>query len=511
MTERAKRPPQTDEAKTDDLRRENERLRRERDRLQREHDRLERQIERLRRENDRLTKALDAARRAAKRQAAPFSKGAPTPTPRQAGRRVGCRHGAHAHRPVPAVIHERYAAPLPPACPSCGGRLHRTRVATQYQEELPLVTPLVRRFDVHVGRCRACGTRVQGRHPLQTSDALGAAAVHLGPHAVALLTVLNKHLGLSHGKIAAFLHTQFALGVTPSAVTQALHRAARQAQPTYAAVCATIRGSPMVVPDETSWKVNGRSHWLWAFATPTATAYTIRRGRGFADAAAMLGADFRGTLVRDGWCAYKEFHHATHQSCLAHLLRHSRDIVADYPRVAWPARVHRLLLRALALRRRRDQGVVSVHGAAVARGRLIRELLDLLARPRRTLTLRRFARHLTTELPAIFSFLFDPTLDATNWRAEQALRPAVVNRKVCGGNRSARGADTQQVLTSVIRTAQQQQQPVTDVLVDLLRARQPIISPALQLRAHRTFHRPSPGPKTAGISFQAAHRAASVG
>jgi len=446
-------------------------------------ERLRREVERLRRENERLKRELDLARRAARRQAAPFSKGAPTPTPRHPGRRAGRRYGPHAHRPVPTTIHERYAAPLPSACPSCGGRLQRTRVAAQYQEELPVVTPVVRRFTVHIGRCRVCGVRVQGRHPLQTSNALGAAAVHLGPRAVALIAILNKQLGLSHGKIAAFVQTQFSLAVTPSAITQALHRAARQAQPTYAALCATIRGSPMVVPDETSWKVNGHSHWLWAFATPTATAYAIRRGRGFADAAAMLGADFRGTLVRDGWCAYKEFHHATHQSCLAHLLRHSREVVADHPRVAWPARVHRVLLRALALRRRRDHGLVSAHGAAVARGHLIGALLNALARPGHTLTLQRFARHLTTELPAIFSFLFDPTLDATNWRAEQALRPAVVNRKVCGGNRSARGAATQQVLTSLIRTAQQQHLSATDVLIQLLHARQPIVSPALQLRA----------------------------
>jgi transposase len=448
-------------------------------------ERLRREVERLRRENERLKVELDLARRAAKRQAAPFSKGAPTPTPQPPGRRGGCRHGAHAHRPVPPVVHERYQAPLPAACPACGGGIARTRVASQYQEELPVVTPVVRRFAVHIGRCRACGTRVQGRHPLQTSDALGAAAVQLGPRAVALITILNKQLGLSHGKIAAFLHAQFSLEVTPSAVTQALHRAARQAQPTYAALCATVRGSPMVVPDETSWKVNGRSHWLWAFTTPTVTAYAIRRGRGFADAAAMLGADFRGTLVRDGWCAYKEFHDATHQSCLAHLLRHSRDVVADHPRVAWPARVHRLLLRALALRRRRDQGVVSPHGAAVARGRLRHELLDALARPKRTLALQRFARHLTTELPAIFSFLFDPTLDATNWRAEQALRPAVVNRKVCGGNRSARGAETQQVLTSVLRTAQQQHRSASAVLVELLQARQPSVSPTLEVARSR--------------------------
>ena len=60
-----------------DLIRENERLRRELERAARERTRLERERDRLRRENERLKHELDLARRAAKRQAAPFSKGAP--------------------------------------------------------------------------------------------------------------------------------------------------------------------------------------------------------------------------------------------------------------------------------------------------------------------------------------------------------------------------------------------------------------------------------------------------
>ncbi len=60
----------------------------------------------------------------------------------------------------------------------------------------------------------------------------------------------------------------------------------------------------------------------------------------------------------------------------------------------------------------------------------------------------RFARHLATEFAAVFLFLWDLSIDATNWRAEQAIRPAVVIRKVCGGNRTRHGADTQQVLAS---------------------------------------------------------------
>jgi transposase len=91
----------------------------------------------------------------------------------------------------------------------------------------------------------------------------------------------------------------------------------------------------------------------------------------------------------------------------------------------------------------------------------------------------RLAAHLTIELPALFSFLFDPTVDATNWRAEQALRPAVVNRKVSGDNRSQRGAGTQQILSSLVQTVRLRGLDPRDVLVELLRAPKPVVSPAL--------------------------------
>ena len=85
------------------------------------------------------------------------------------------------------------------------------------------------------------------------------------------------------------------------------------------------------------------------------------------------------------------------------------------------------------------------------------------------------------EFPALFSFLFDPALDATNWRAEQALRPAVVTRKMAGGgNRSLWGAATQQVLASVLRTAHLRDLDAVPLVVDLLRAPKPVVSPALQ-------------------------------
>ena len=55
---------------------------------------------------------------------------------------------------------------------------------------------------------------------------------------------------------------------------------------------------------------------------------------------------------------------------------------------------------------------------------------------------RRLLDHLTRERDHLFTFLRAPGVQATNWRAEQAIHPAVVTRKVWGGNPTWAGADT---------------------------------------------------------------------
>jgi transposase len=443
--------------------------------------RAEHERDRLKRRNERLEDQLDAARRAGFRQAAPFAKPHRQGTGRPPGRRAGATYGRHGTRPVPPRLDATYDAPLPAACPACGGEVHDTHVVAQYQEDLPVVRPVVRAFRVHVGACATCGRRVQGRHPLQTSDALGAAAVQIGPEAVALVVVLHKGLGLPLAHVVTLLRDRFGIRVTRGALVHVCARAAARATPTYHALCAQVRGSPVVSPDETGWKVAGTLHWLWAFATRDTTVYAIRPGRGYVDAATILGTDFAGVLVRDGWAPYRRFVHAQHQTCLAHLLRRCRLLRVDHPRSPFAPRVQHRLQQALALRDRYAAGELSAHGLASARGRLLEQMLDLLTTTQSAIpAVQRFAAHLTVEATALFTFLGDPTIDATNWRAEHAIRPAVVMLKVCGGNRSAHGAQTQQILLSVLRTARQRALDPAPLFVTLLQAPTPIVPLSLQ-------------------------------
>ena len=468
--QRLERDKQNLERDKQNLERDKQNLEQDKQRLERDKKRLERDRQRLQEKLVRLEAALEAARRAGKRQAAPFSRGEPQSHPRRPGRRAGAAHGPSTFRPPPQRVDEILDAPLPDCCPHCGGRVEDDKVAPQFQAEVVPVTPRVTQFQVHVGHCQQCGRRLQGRHPRQTSNALGAAASQLGPRALAVAADLHKGLGLPLAKVRRIFDRAFGLAVSCGGLCLGLQRLARTAVPTYQSLIDQVRGSPVVSPDETGWKLGGRLVWLWAFATEALTVYAIQPGRGFAQAAAILGEDFAGILVRDGWAPYRQFEQAEHQSCLAHLLRRCHDNLETALRGAArvPRAVQRLLQRALALRDRRDQGTLEGHGLAVARGRLQADMDRLLDWRPTDDDNRKLLAHLDTERDALFTFLRHQGVPATNWPAEQAIRPAVVTRKVCGGNRTWRGAHTQEVLASVLATCDKQHLDPYPLLITLL-------------------------------------------
>jgi transposase len=459
----------------DQARKDAERLQKESERLQKESERLQKEKQRLEDELKRLRKELEVAQRAAKRQAAPFSRGQPKSEPKPPGRKSGTAHGRHYQRPVPDHVDEEIQVNAPEQCPECGGPLRVERVELQYQEEIVRRT-WVRRFHIPVCRCEQCHQRVQGRHPLQTSDALGAAAVQVGPEAVTLGVLMNKSLGLPHGDAAAMLKHGFGLTMSRGGICRAIQRVARKAEATWHALRDAAQRSALAHMDETGWKVEAQLRWLWAVVTEQVTFCEILPGRGFAEAAAILGAEYAGWLIHDGLQIYYKFLKAAHQSCVAHLIRRCRELaaVATPAAAAFPLAVKQLLEDGLALRDRYLQQKISLHGLWTATGRLEAKLDRLLAHNYRDPSNRRLAKHLRHERPYLFTFLYCPGLvDATNNLAERVMRLLVVFRKNWGGNRTGNGARAQAVLTSVLCTARQQDKDVFELLTDLLRSPRP--------------------------------------
>jgi len=446
-------------------------LEKEVDSLRRDNESLQRRLDKVLAENERLLRELEEALRSLKRQAAPFSKGGPKPDPKPPGRKPGAQYGTRAFRPVPARVDQQIAVPLPSNSLCCGAPVIYEDTRSQYQEDIVRLT-IVRQFDVHIGRCACCGRHVQGRHPLQTSNALGAAQVQLGPEALSLAAHLNKEMGISHERVARVLELGYGLRTNRSTLCRALMRLGEKAVPTYDRMVAEVRTNLVNQLDETGWRVAAHLEWLWVVVSGPITLYAILPGRGFAQAASLLGEDYEGFLNHDGWSPYYRFQKAYHQSCLSHLIRRCEDLIkiASPPSARFPLAVMQLLQKSLALCDRHNLGEVSLHGLYVATGRLENEMDRLLAHISRLPANRRLAKHLRHEQPHLFTFLHCPGIEPTNNAAEQALRPAVIARKTWGGNRTHNGARTQQILASVLRTCRQQGKEAFSRLMGLLRS-----------------------------------------
>ena len=449
----------------DELIAQNEQLRAENATLKQRIALLEVQVAELEALVAQLKGQLEEAERAAKRQAAPFSKGPPKANPKRPGRKKG---HAPAHRPKPDHVDRVVEVPLPSErCPECGGPLTDHKVQEQFQVDIPPVRPIVTQFNVHVARCSRCNRRVQGRHPEQASDALGAAMVQIGPRALGLAADLKHGLGIPYRKVKALYGTAFGLEVSPGGLARAGQRLAKRAEPTYQQLILTLRHSQAVNADETGWKISGQRAWLWVFTSAAVTVYVIHPTRAHEVAERVLGEEFEGVLGCDCFLAYDPLKYRQ-QKCLGHLLKRCGKLRTSLSgeAVIFSQRVASLLRGAIRLKARREAMSEARYQRACER---LETALDrLLAKDESDPENAKFVKLLRKHRSRLLVFLYHPEVTPTNNAAEREIRPAVVVRKISAGNRSQPGSDTHAILTSVIRTCQQQGQDFLDVSKQLL-------------------------------------------
>ena len=325
-----------------------------------------------------LESVLEESRRAGKRQAAPFSKDKPKRDPKKPGRKPGSKYGRQAVRAIP-VPDKTFEAPCPEQCP-CGGKVGAEGSIDLYQVDIPPIQPETWKFVVGHGHCQECGRRVRGQHPLLISKAFEVGTVHFGPRLLAFAAFQKMICGVSYDKIRLGFEQMLGFPVARSTLCRAMQRLARRAKPTRDALVEALRASPVVYADETGWKQGGRRVWLWVFTNLRETVYEILPGRGFEQAASVLGKNYAGTLGVDGWAPYRCFKEATLQTCYNHLLHRCHELLETATRgaVRFPRLVKAILRHALALRDRRDAGEISPHGLRVAKGLLQAKINRLL-------------------------------------------------------------------------------------------------------------------------------------
>jgi transposase len=416
-------------------------------------DRLLARIAELEAENRALRQRLEEAERAAARQAAPFRRRDQRKVEESRKKRPGRPEGHRgAQRAIPDPIDERIEVGLP-RCPRCQGAVTDVAPIVRYIEEIEPVRPRAIELVTYRGRCARCGP-VCSSHPLQTAPGPLGSKVQVGPRALAAAARLNKQHGLTMRKTCAVLEGLAGLRLTPGGLAQALQRAAAKVEPDYRRLKADLRRSAAVFADETSWWVGGPGWWLWTFTNDAATVYAVEPGRGSGVVAEVLGADFGGMLVSDCLATYDPPAYRKHK-CIAHHQRAISEARAS-PGGAGSAYLRRwkwLFVVVTALWRARPgmpAGAFERERARIesAVDRLLGEAVEIPAEAKVRNRLAKQREHL-------LGCLYEPAAEPTNNRAERALRPAVIARKLSCGNKTAAGKRCWEVLASLAETCHQ--------------------------------------------------------
>ena len=347
-------------------------------------------------------------------------------------------------------------------CPHCQGKLKRCeQTRTRYIEDIPEnIQPVVTAHVIHRDWCPRCRKRVEPVVP----DAMPGAM--LGHRVVALSAWLHYGLGQTLSQIALVFGHHLHVELTPGGLAQMWQRFAEALRPWYEQIQAQALAAAVLHADETGWRVNGKSRWLWCFSTHHETFYMIDQSRGGPALRKFFRAEFAGTLVADFWGAYNAVVSSRKQRCLVHLLR-DLDFVETYRQVNqdWPAfakLLRRLIGDAIRLWKR---ALVPPEEHASRRACLTERLQALIAGDWDHPEARRLIKRLRRHQDELFTFLDHAGVPFENNHAERAIRPAVIIRKNSQCNRSQRGADTQAILMSVYRTLKQRGHPPMEAMI----------------------------------------------
>jgi transposase len=333
-------------------------------------------------------------------------------------------------------------------CPECGESLDESEgVSPRLVEEIPEPQPPeATQYNRHCYECDSCGTQTVASHPDCPDEG------QFGVNVLAQATLSKYEYRLPHRKIADRFEQLHGLELSPASAWHATERAARAGRCEYDQIRAEIQQADVVHVDETGHKLDGEQTWIWTFRTDQHTLYAVRESRGSDVPEEVLGEDFDGTIICDGWTAYPAFS-SNLQRCWAHILREAEDVADDHDQAEPIYRTLKQMYVGLQSWLETDPSERQRTRMQESARKGLEELVNRSVSDGPVATLLgKIERGLDHWLP----FVGEPAVSPTNNAAENALREPVILRKLIGTLRNERGMFVHETALTLLATWSQQ-------------------------------------------------------
>jgi transposase len=333
-------------------------------------------------------------------------------------------------------------------CPDCGEQFDESEgVSPRLVEEIPDPQPVeTTQYNHHYYECDSCGTETVASHPDCPDEG------QFGVNVIAQAALSRYDYRLPYRKIADRFNQLHGLDLSGASAWHATERAARAGRSEYEQIRRQIQQADVVNVDETGIKRDGDQAWLWTFRTDTHTLYAVRESRGHDVPAEVLGEDFTGTIICDGWTAYPAFSKKL-QRCWAHILREAED-AAEQQEEGEP--IYRALTQLYVALQTQLESDLTLRERAELQRVARRELESLIERSVPDGPVATLLGKIEGGLDYWLTFVGEPAVSPTNNAAENALGEPVILRKIIGTLRNDRGMFVHETLFSLLATWSQQ-------------------------------------------------------
>jgi len=378
-------------------------------------------------------------------------------------RKPGRKNGhPGASRPKPDKI-DHYKDHTLCSCPECSNNLgEAVKSYHRYTEDIPPVEPEITEHTVYGYWCSTCKKIVYAK----VTDALPHAV--LGLRLVVFTAWLHYLIGVSVNNIVKMLGVFADFKVTAGGLTQAWKNLASDLEPVYDDIGKMVTKAAVLNADETGWRINGITHWLWCFATRNLCYYVIDKSRGSPVVKNIFGTIFKGILICDFWGAYNKLCALAKQRCFYHLFTELLKVDKHNKSDAWKKfrkKLSRLLKDAIRLSQRRYQ--LKSQDYQRLKERLYARLGRLVETFSEDKDVKRLIKRLKRHKKELFTFLEHKGVSPYNNYGEQQMRKPAINRKISHQNRSNTGAKTQAILMTLFRSAELQKLNPVEVVLSI--------------------------------------------
>lgn len=403
------------------------------------------EFERLLKKKDRRIKKLEEENCALKKRLLMYENAHTPPSlqkkkriPRESSGKLGAPKGHSKYEREEPEIDKEIRHTIE-TCPYCNSKIDIKKVLEVIEEEIPEMKQVKAiKHLIEWGTCPNCKRRVIAKN--------NAPADRFGPILKSKITLLKHDDRLPLRKVESALLRDHDFKITHTGIMKIIRQDAKKLKEPYYEIIKQIRSSSVVYIDETGYKLNGGQWWLWTFVCENAVLFVIRKSRSKDVVEEILGKEYNGIISCDGWKTYESFSDRL-QRCWAHLLRESHHLKEEYKDFE---QYHRILKKLF-------DKIIEIKLKPPdnnARRELVDEMKNMHLQTAKSMSgythFKKFATKIENGINYWFTCVEYLEVEPTNNFAEQALRELIVQRKIMGGLKSEKGAETLEIISTLL-------------------------------------------------------------